>query len=890
MGHVYVAHELRLNRPVAIKVLRPELDTADGGEAFLREAQTLAGIRHPNVVVIYQTGEGEGLQFYFMELVNGPTLEERLATGPLAAKEVVRIGINLLDGLETVHRLGVVHRDVKPSNVFLLHNRAMLGDFGIARPPTDVATDAHNREGTPAYRAPEQEAGDPITPSTDLYSSGGVLYEAVSGRRFQEQGENVDWSGIPSDLARVLRRAVAKDPADRWPDAAAFRKALEHLQAPRIGRIIALTGAGALLLGVGIAAVVIAGRWGGGRGAGSGSSTSELNPRNPNVAFDRIEYVGPPERRPAADSLVRMVQSDLRPHINFVDPSSASLAIVGRMTMTDAAVDVQLSGGIRPSEFRVAPAQWPALRDSIGSRILLGAWDYRIPLAGSLPRRALPRTTEGLARFLEAEQLVMQAQWESAHSAFLRAEATDSTCWICSWRITDIDRWLSREPDPDRVRRYRQHADSLPIAYRRIMVAAQLPLQNRLDTLRAVTESSREVFLGWFQLGDELFHRGPLSGHRRAEAIPALERAVRIRPDFVPAWEHLAWAAIAEGDSTDAASALAAVERNSAAPDAFSSEIRGLLQVGFAWRFNPPTKALILTQQVTSEPKLQNSPDLGAGPRLLPTFDVPRGAIALGKMLAQASERDVQRSGLIGQTFGSLALGQVDSIRGLARKLTEVAPEPALDFFFAELQAALAVLDPDSVSTEDARDGLRFWLLSSDAALRDRAAWMSSLLEGRSRLHGASPPRELRLAITADSLGAMGVPRAALRLLDKVNIDSVARHGDPFFRAFVHFRRAEWRAEIGDIEGAKTELIWHEHLDLAGLPTGLPQAAEVDWAFGTLARWRLARLLDGAGRAQRGEACNAYRAVIRNWAGSPAQYGARADTARIRARELNCMP
>jgi hypothetical protein len=232
----------------------------------------------------------------------------------------------------------------------------------------------------------------------------------------------------------------------------------------------------------------------------------------------------------------------------------------------------------------------------------------------------------------------------------------------------------------------------------------------------------------------------------------------------------------------------------------------------------------------------------------------------------------------------------VDSIRGLAVKLTQVAPEPALDFFFAELQAALAVLDSDAVSTEDARDGLRIWLLSSDVALRDRAAWMSSLLERRSRLHGASPPRELRLAITADSLGAVGVPRAALRLLDKVNIDSVARHGDPFFRAFVHFRRAEWRAQTGDIEGAKAELIWHEHLDLAGRPTGLPQAAEVDWAFGTLARWRLARMLDGASRAQRGEACSAYRAVIRNWTGSPAPYGARADTARIRARELTCMP
>lgn len=674
---------------------------------------------------------------------------------------------------------------------------------------------------------------------------------------------------------------------DHDPQPEPLRNAPERFQPPRARRIIALTGAGALALSVGIAWVILGG---GGSESRGRSSTSELNPRNPNVSFDRIEYVGPADRRLAADSLVRMVQSDLRPHINFVDPSSAAFALSGRMTVTDAAVDVQLSGGLRgrPSDFRVALDQWPALRDSIGSRILLSVWDHRIPLAGSLPRQGLPRTTEGLARFLEAEQLVMQAQWETAYQAFLRAEVTDSTCWICSWRITDIDRWLSREPDPDRIRRYRQHVDSLPAAYRRIMLAAQVQLRDRLDSLYAVTEASRDVFWGWFQLGDELFHRGPLSGHRRSEAIPALERAARLRPDFVPTWEHLAWAAIAEGDSTDAAGVLANLVRITATRDAFSRKIRNLLRVGFAWRFGSESAALDLTHQVTSERALRSSTDLGAWARLLPTFDGPRGAIALGRLLAQDTSRDLQRSGLLAEILGSLAIGRVDSLGALARKLAEVAPEPTLDFFSPQLQAALAVLDSEAVSTEKARDGLRLWLLSSDAAVRDRAAWMSSLLEGRSRLHGDSPPRELRLAITADSLAAVALPRAALRLLDKVNIDSVARHGDPFFRAVAHFRRAEWRAQIGDVEGAKAELIWHEHLDLVGLPTGLPQAAEVDWAFGTLARWRLARILDGASRGGGNEACNAYAAVLRNWTGAPAPYGARADTARIRSRALNC--
>ena len=190
------------------------------------------------------------------------------------------------------------------------------------------------------------------------------------------------------------------------------------------------------------------------------------------------------------------------------------------------------------------------------------------------------------------------------------------------------------------------------------------------------------------------------------------------------------------------------------------------------------------------------------------------------------------------------------------------------------------------VSIEDARDGLRPWLLSSDADLRYRAAWISSVLEQRSRLH-TDAPRELALSVTAESLAAAGQARAALRLVDHIDLDSVARSGDPFLRAFLHFRRAEWRAQSGDVRGAKAELIWHEHAAVVGLPTGLPQAAEVDWAFGTLARWQLAMLIDTGGR-ERGEACGAYAAVVRHWHGAPEPFGSRATTASSRLQALGC--
>jgi len=880
MGRVYLAHEVLLNRSVAIKVLRPELATADGAAAFLREAQILAGIQHPNVVVIHKVGEGEGLQYYIMELVKGPTLEQRLATGPIPAAEVVRIGIDVLNGLEAVHRLGVVHRDVKPTNIFALPDRALLADFGIARPPSDKEDDGHSREGTPDYMAPEQVEGNAITPRTDIYSLGVVLYEAVSGggRRFHAQGDHVDWSGIPMGLARVLQRAVAKPPEDRWPDAAAFRKALERTIAPSIARPVALVASGGLVVALAIWFIVY-----------RPEPCTVANPGAPKVTFSRIDYVGPSQYAAVADSLLCMVHKDLRAHINFGDSTPPSLSIQAGIAVAGQDVRLRLTGSVPASEYHVPLERWQTLSDSLAYQIVLGVWADRSPLAASLPVPALPHTYEGLVRFLKAEQLVAEAQWELAYQAYSDAEKTDPTCWICSWRINEIGRWLSRAPNPDRVRRVRLHADSLPPLYRSIIHAAQLPVQPRLDTLRAAAEQARELFLGWFQLGDELFHRGPLVGHRRAEAIAPLERASRLRPDFGPAWEHLAWVATAEGDSADAAQALDSLERHSSVRDTFSIEFHAMLKVGFAWRFLPESAAVRVTQRETSQPATEASADLGAGPRFLPTFDVPRGAMALGGVLATSPTRDLSRSGLIAQTLAALALGRLDDSRNFARRLTEVAPEVDFGLFRAQLPAALALLDPGSVPAADALEGLRPWAASGDVqpALHDRAAWMSALLDHRTPLR-AGAPLELRLLLSADSLATAGHPRAALVLLDNVDVDAAARLIDPFFRTIVHLWRAAWRARLGDVEGARAELIWHEHTDVVGLPTGLPQAAEVDWAFGTLARWRLARLLDAGRRAERGEACDAYAAMVRHWSGAPAPYGARADMARTRARALGC--
>jgi len=827
MGIVFLAHDVTLNCPVAVKLLRPELDTAHTAAAFTREAQILGRVRHPNIATIHHAFSRDGLHYYIMEFIEGPTLAERLSGGPLSSKEGVKLGRDLLDGLESVHRAGVIHRDVKPSNVFVLPGRALLADFGIARAPTKEPRQRHQRSadsdaGTPGYMAPEQIAGDAVTPRTDLYLAAMVIYEAITGRRFPPYTEKPSWTGVPGAIARVLRRATRDDPIERWPDARAFRQALWRTRVRRYLVRAAMLAIGGIVVGVALTGGLL-------RPAAASPGTLAL-------ALPQFDYIGAPAQAPIADSLTELLRAELRSHPDFRVlasrgcrvPATPSLVICGRVELADSEVHVQLTdvrlrgSGTPLSEVRAPLAAWRTLRDSLTYRILLAVWDDQSPLAASLPRRALPRSPLGLARFLEAEHLVAAGQWENAYRAYVLAEATDSTCWLCSWRLNDVERWLSREHDPARVQRYLSHVDSFPAWYQSLIRAQQVPLAARLDTLRTETERWGDFFLGYMQLGDELFHRGPLAGHARAEAINAFDRATTLRPDFAPAWEHLAWVDIAEGDSAGAARALAALDRRNVGDDPFAITLRALLSVGFAFRFLPEPAAVDSLRAALRDSVARASPDLGAGPRMLGSFDAPNGEVVFGAMLAANPARNLQRSGLIAQTLGSLALGRPMKALALAQHLADVSPEASITRFRADLETTIALLDPAGIP------------------VRPRV----------SRAASHDPPNTL------------------------------------FASTISHISRAEQRARQGDIDDARRALLWHEHTDLVGVPTGLPQAAEVDWAFGTLARWRLGRLLDT--RGDRAPACEAYRAVIRLWSDGEPLYRARADTARMRVRALGC--
>jgi eukaryotic-like serine/threonine-protein kinase len=247
MATIHEAMDLRLERPVAVKLLRPEVARdADLADRFRREALAATVLRHPNIVACLDTGTDKGQPFLVMDLVDGEDLAARLKrSGRLAPLTAARIGLDVARALSVAHVRWIVHRDVKPGNILVASDgRAMVTDFGIARlaPDAEAATPGTTL-GSVHYFSPEQARGATTTPASDIYGLGLVLYEALTGER-AFRGDSTDAIAlarigaaapsprsirpeVPAELDDVVRHALAPDPDDRFPNGNAMATALE---------------------------------------------------------------------------------------------------------------------------------------------------------------------------------------------------------------------------------------------------------------------------------------------------------------------------------------------------------------------------------------------------------------------------------------------------------------------------------------------------------------------------------------------------------------------------------------------------------------------------------------------------------------------------------------
>jgi serine/threonine-protein kinase len=269
MGEVYKAFDPTLQRVLAVKTIRPDIDRPEYLDRMMREAQACARLSHPNIVTIFEAGKADDVVYIAMEFLEGENLAQRLERQGLSFEDKLRALIKVLEALQHAHALDVVHRDIKPSNIHVMPDGTIkLMDFGLARVLTaDTLTASGNVLGTPHYASPEQLKGETIDRRTDIYSVGVMAYEMLAGRRpFEPDNDTISsviikvisqpprpmdtgMSRMLPDIETIVSKALAKQPADRFQSADDMRRALVAFLDTSRARLSAIeSAAGATML------------------------------------------------------------------------------------------------------------------------------------------------------------------------------------------------------------------------------------------------------------------------------------------------------------------------------------------------------------------------------------------------------------------------------------------------------------------------------------------------------------------------------------------------------------------------------------------------------------------------------------------------------------------
>ena len=484
MATVYAAEDRRHGRPVALKVLQPEVAAALGTERFLREIAVAASLHHPHIVALYDSGEAEGFLYYVMPLVEGESLRERLRREKqLPLEEALALAREVADALSHAHSRGVVHRDIKPENILLEGGHALVTDFGIARAISAAGetrlTEAGNAIGTPAYMSPEQAAGEgDVDGRSDIYSLACVLYEALAGQP--------PFTGVTADsLLRqhltappprvtilrpavsfgvecALERALAKTPADRFATAVQFREALaagppgsSAGRRPRrrlVPAVLALAAVAVAALGFALLRH---------RGAGRPLdpdlvAVAPFDVLGPGLAVWREGMMDVLARTLAGAGWVRTASpsvvarhwqgpADPAAAVAFGRRSGARFAVVGsvmqagRDSVRVSAVLVDAARAQTLAQVEIADEQsrMDRVADSTTVDLLEGLGRVRpVGAFRAMPFAATP--LPALRAFLRGEQHFRRAAWDSAMTYYKQAVGLDSSFALAWRRMSEV--------------------------------------------------------------------------------------------------------------------------------------------------------------------------------------------------------------------------------------------------------------------------------------------------------------------------------------------------------------------------------------------------------------------------------------------------------------------
>ncbi len=903
MGHVALGRDTVLDRPVAIKVLQPEKASAVNAERFVQEARRAASLKHPNIVQVHRAGEVAGMFYYIMDYVAGETLARRLERGPLSPDGVVRLGVDLLGALGAAHARHIIHRDVKPSNIFLTRDRALLGDFGIAyaKDSTDPRlTRSGDIVGTMRYLPPEQLHGGEVTAATDIYAAGLVLFEAATGRcrTPQSDPERGDWTGVPEPLREPLRRALQLEPADRWPDTAAFADALRAA-----GTTLTAQRTPPIPIGVGARAVL-----------GSGAA----------AALAWMLYTGYPPPAPPPDlvifpfgtaalsdstvgvRLAGLTGWSFEQHTDLqLTPGQVAFRLWYGSTLPPATrleVLTQRSGSeygawalVRPRgprlevQLRVVDQEGtpfeqsvlgdssdlPALGDEIASTIIQALFSKH-----ALSEAEVLSHTSSAARseFYLGEAAFARDAWLTAERHFARALELDPGFTLAAWRLGNVRRWMplrggSPYP-PGLLALYEADPEALPEVDRHLIEAQFRPSgAPRFARYEEALKVSRGDPYAALLYGDELFHRGPLAGRPLEDAVRMLERSLSIDSTLAPAWEHLAWALIRLGERERARSALGRLERLAGRPEESEIYLPMFLRLAYEIRFDSAGSGARAAGTL-----IQSPPALALAARGALAFDLAAAQVTLGNVLAASGQNGDQRSS------GWIAKGT--ALMALGRPLEALpAFDSAAAGFFRPQEARFQAIEwrvvPPALGLPGVDEGERergraaLLALAADSVLGARAAWalaLDAFARGDSAA-GRWWSREVRTTVGGERLvplldgldhAAGGRWEAALHASEPALAwDSAGYAPDPFLRSALHLLRGDWLTRLGRTAEADRSWLWYENVDVITWPNAEVQPAEVDWALAGYARWLRARLAYAGGRTAAG--CALARRVAEVW-------------------------
>ena len=640
MAIVYRAHDLRHDRPVALKVLRPELSASIGAERFLREIRFAAQLQHPHILPVLDSGEvppepgAEPAALWFaMPLVEGESLRDRLRrAGPQPVDDVVRWTRELADALAYAHERGIVHRDIKPENILLSRDHALLADFGVARAlevtGQDRLTDTGLALGTPAYMSPEQATADPgLDGRADLYSLGCVLFELLAGeppytgptaqsivaKRLMDPVPSVRRlrETVPPKLDYLIQRLLAKLPADRFATANDLLSALDapaSLQPPararRLRIPIAVTAV-LIVLGLVLAAGVVRRR------------AHAATPLDPNAIAVLPFRVTAPDRsldylaegivdllavKFAGSSGVHAVPTrQVLSYLHFqpgmtVSPDAgtdaarragAGLTLDG--TVVRSGSNVQLSASLHRTDGSGRPLEasatgvldsLPALVDRVAAQLLAGQDRGTTTMLGEFSSSA------AIAEYLQGKSAHRRGRYREAVTHFNAALREDSTFALAA---LDLIASAIRTSDAESVRRARalawaSRAKLSPkgAAMLRAWLGPNYPAPSSLVLVLAAWQDAvriaPDVADAWFELGDQQLHFGALNDVPRAvqNAERNFSRALELDSSFVMPLDHMLLAKFYLEDTTD----VRALARRWSAQDTISGDFADYMR----WR------------------------------------------------------------------------------------------------------------------------------------------------------------------------------------------------------------------------------------------------------------------------------------------------------------------